>query len=197
VLFRALALLIIAAVHGFVACLAARSLGDKGPAQDGRMTLNPLPGIDILGLIGMLVFGLGWIKPLDVTPSALRQKVFGTLAIVVAATLATLLLAVLAGLLLPPVALLMSDTGAPLAGAFIISFVRLSIGFALFNLIPIPPLTGGYFLDAVLPAVAAPLRKYAIPAGVVWLVILASGFPDQVLAPLVDIIAAPILHVVS
>ena len=78
-LTRLVVLLPIIAVHGFFLCLAARLLGDDGPSQDGRLTLNPLVHLDMLGALAFLAFGVGWITPLKLTPSALKGGICGVL----------------------------------------------------------------------------------------------------------------------
>ncbi|HTJ59489.1 MAG TPA: hypothetical protein VL418_18290 [Devosiaceae bacterium] len=189
-LFQGLSLLIIAAVNGFVVSLVSKALGDPGPAYDGRLTLNPFPAVDILGALGALVFALGWIKPVVLTPKDLQPRGWGAAAIVLAGSLAVAILAVLVSLLLPVVALTFPSTGAPLGQDFIAKFVHAALGFALVNLIPLPPLAGGYLLDALWPAGAAFLRKYAIIVGIVLLGLLATGYPtliaDFIIAPAVS-----------
>jgi Zn-dependent protease len=193
-LFQALSLLLIAAVDGFVITLVARAFGDPGPAQDGRLTFNPLTHVDMLGGLGALVFGLGWIKPIAVTPSALRSKLLASVAIVLAGSIATLVFAVLVSLLLPPVALTLSSTGAPLAADFIAKFVAVALGFALLNLVPLPPLAGGYVLDVLWPDAAAFLRKHAVIVGIVLLAVLATGYPTRIVAAIAGPLSRALLH---
>jgi Zn-dependent protease len=180
-LLQAVSLPLIAAVNGLVVSLGARALGDIGPALDGRLTLNPFAHLDILGGLGVIVFGLGWIRPIALTPSALRSKVWGVVAIILAGSAAVAVLALIASLLLPLAALSLPRTGAPLAADFIAKFVRVALGFALVNLIPLPPLAGGYLLDAIWAAGAARLRRHSFLVGLVLLALLATGYPTQML----------------
>jgi Zn-dependent protease len=56
-------------IHEFAHALVAISLGDTTPLRDGRLTLNPLKHIDLVGFILLVVAGFGWAKPvvIDVT----------------------------------------------------------------------------------------------------------------------------------
>ena len=63
---------------------------------------------------------------------------------------------------------------------------RLGIGFALFNLVPVPPLSGGYLLAAILPQAGAWIERRGLIAGIVLLAILATGVPGRVIEPGVE-----------
>ena len=67
---RLCAILVIAPVHGAAIAATARALGDQGPQHDGRLTLNPLVHLDILGTISGVLFAIGWIKPIAIDPAA-------------------------------------------------------------------------------------------------------------------------------
>jgi len=191
-LLQAASLLLIAAVNGSIISLCALAFGDAGPAQDSRLTLNPFPHIDILGGLALIVFGLGWIRPVVLARSAPRSRLWTTTAIIVAGSLAIAVLALLASLLLPFVAVSLSRTAAPLAADFIAKFVRVALGFALVNLIPLPPLAGGYLLDLIWPSGAARLRRHSLVVALALLAMLATGYPTRtigaVIAPGVDLL---------
>ena len=70
--FRVLALLIIAGVHGAIIAGAAVFLGDKGPKYDGRLTIVPSNHIDLVGAISLVIFGLGWAKPMAIDAQQFR-----------------------------------------------------------------------------------------------------------------------------
>lgn len=137
--------------HGY----AADSLGDPTARLAGRLTMNPVPHIDLMGSIlipAMLVFThagilFGWAKPVPYNPYNLRNQRFGEAIVAVAGSATNLLIALLfalvirfAGTSLPP---------ATLDVAAVIVLVNLFLGF--FNLIPFPPLDGYTFLRGLLP----------------------------------------------
>ncbi len=138
--------------HGY----AANSLGDPTARLAGRLTLNPLPHIDLMGSIvipALLVFTgspimFGWAKPVPYNPYNLRNQRWGEALVAVAGSATNVLLAVIFGLLVRYGSTLGFDTTA-LSLAATIAFVNLFLG--LFNLIPFPPLDGFTVLRSILP----------------------------------------------
>lgn len=142
--------------HGF----AANALGDPTARLAGRLTLNPIPHIDLLGSVIVPVlcvlspgsFLFGWAKPVPYNPYNLRNQRWGELLVAGAGVATNLFLAVLFGL---STRMLLANGMETAAGATaIIALVNLFLG--LFNLIPIPPLDGYTVLRSVLP------HRYAI-----------------------------------
>lgn len=144
--------------HGY----AANALGDPTARLAGRLTINPLPHIDLIGSIvipALLVFDnspilFGWAKPVPYNPYNLRNQRWGETLVAVAGSATNISLAVIFGLLVrfgsTPLAAggtLLSATALALAAQ--IAFVNLFLG--LFNLIPFPPLDGFTALRSALP----------------------------------------------
>jgi Zn-dependent protease len=133
-------------VHEASHATSAYLLGDDTAYRDGRVTLNPISHLDVLGSLMLLMAGFGWGRPTPVVPSKLRGGVFGSVAVALAGPVSNLLIvAVCAILYLLPlfqsgylqiIVLLMAFTNALL-------FV--------FNLIPIPPLDGSKVIFPFLP----------------------------------------------
>ncbi|MFA6407928.1 MAG: site-2 protease family protein [Candidatus Paceibacterota bacterium] len=137
--------------HGY----AADSMGDPTARLNGRLTLNPIPHIDLMGSIiipALLVFTgssilFGWAKPVPYNPYNLRNSRWGEAFVAIAGSATNLLLAIIFGLIvrfgsatLPP---------AAISIAVGITFINLFLG--LFNLIPFPPLDGFTALRSALP----------------------------------------------
>lgn len=59
--------------HEFAHGLVADRLGDSTPARQGRLTLNPLPHIDWVGFLMLLIFKFGWAKPVQVNPGNFKN----------------------------------------------------------------------------------------------------------------------------
>ncbi len=146
--------------HGFVALL----LGDTTARDAGRLSLNPIKHIDIMGLIMMIVFRFGWAKPVPVDMRRFRNPKTG-MAICAAAgpasnlILAALLLAVY-GLIYRP--LVMAGTElAVIVMDTVITTAYMSLALAVFNLIPISPLDGSKVLFSFLnPGAYMKLMRY-------------------------------------
>jgi Zn-dependent protease len=135
-------------VHEASHATSAYLLGDDTAYRDGRVTLNPLAHLDLLGSMMLLLAGFGWGRPTPVVPSKLRGGVFGPVAVALAGPISNLLIVVLcAALYLLP---LFRDPG----GYLFILVVMVAFTNALlfvFNLIPIPPLDGSKVIFPFLP----------------------------------------------
>jgi Zn-dependent protease len=133
-------------VHEASHATSAYLLGDDTAYREGRVTLNPVSHLDLLGSLMLLMAGFGWGRPTPVVPSKLRGGVFGPVAVALAGPISNLLIVAVCAVLylLPPfqggylqiIALMMAFTNALL-------FV--------FNLIPIPPLDGSKVIFPFLP----------------------------------------------
>jgi hypothetical protein len=146
--FRALALLIVVGVNGVVVAGVAVLLGDKGPKYDGRLTILPSRHVDVLGGISLVLFGLGWQKPMAVDAQEFRIGRAGILAVILAGFVALLLTAVLLDALVAPALTTLPDSAALATSAFLREATSVSLWFAMLSVVPIPPLTGGLLLTA-------------------------------------------------
>lgn len=148
--------------HGY----AANSLGDPTARLAGRLTLNPIPHIDLMGSIiipALLALGsspifFGWAKPVPYNPYNLKNQRWGEAIVAVAGSATNILLAIIFGLVVRFGSTAGLDPTAVSVAALIAS-VNLFLG--LFNLIPFPPLDGFTVLRSVLPwRVSAGLSRF-------------------------------------
>ena len=134
--------------HGFV----AYKLGDTTAKEMGRLTLNPLKHIDVLGLIMMAVFHFGWAKPVPVNMYRFKNPKRGMAITALAGPVSNIIIAVvfmaLYGFFWP--LMYMSEFGAVILDMLNTTAV-ISISFAVFNIIPIPPLDGSKILFSFVP----------------------------------------------
>ena len=139
--------------HGY----AAYKLGDDTAKRMGRLTLNPVPHIDVIGLLAILVFRFGWAKPVPVDPRHFNRKVTmrGGMAITAfAGPLSNLIFGFVSLFTLMTLESLgvMGSSAAWLTVAEILAtLVWLNIMLAVFNLIPVPPLDGSKIVAMLLP----------------------------------------------
>lgn len=190
---RLIAYVFIAAVHGATVAAVAVAMGDHGPRHDGRLRLNPVAHLDIVGTASGVLFSIGWIKPIAIDPFQLRFG-RGALAIVVAAGAAATLVSAMALRLLRPALLpLLPDTASATTFALIEVIGELSVWFALTNVLPLPPLTGAHLLAAAAPTYHKLIAKIAPYAGLALALVGASGAFAKILGPGYRVVAGLVL----
>jgi Zn-dependent protease len=146
---RVLALLVGLTFHEFSHALVADQLGDRGPRRMGRLTLNPIPHIDPVGALMLLIARFGWAKPVMVNPYALRNGPSGMAMVAAAGPMANVVVAVVFAIVFRLLASADLHTGFP--GQVVVSVVVINLILALFNFVPIPPLDGYNAALALLP----------------------------------------------
>ncbi len=133
--------------HGKVASL----IGDDTAKRAGRLTLNPIPHIDPVGLLMVLLIGIGYARPVPTNPRKFNTR-WGIMLVAAAGPGMNLLLAIVTVNLY----LLGLKAGWPLfhypaAQVFFYYLPLINMLLMLFNLIPIGPLDGSYILPFLLP----------------------------------------------
>jgi len=138
------------AAHGYV----AEKLGDNTARLMGRVTLNPLPHMDIIGTVFLPIMGIltgapviGWGKPVPFNPHNLRNKKWGPSLVALAGPASNFLIALIVGLALR--FLTLTDSYLII---FLGYFVWINLLLGIFNLMPIPPLDGSHLFAVIFPA---------------------------------------------
>ncbi|UCF92298.1 MAG: site-2 protease family protein [Desulfobacterales bacterium] len=142
--------------HEYAHAYVADKYGDDTAKQRGRLTLNPLAHLDLIGTIMIFIVHFGWAKPVPVNPLRLRNPKKDMLWISAAGPLANMILALISGILLR---LLSVAAGGPegqsLTGLLIFMVfmsLQINLALAIFNVLPIAPLDGSKILFGLLPA---------------------------------------------
>ena len=134
--------------------LAAYKLGDNTAKRMGRLSLNPLKHVDLMGLIMMALFRFGWAKPVPVDMRNFKNPKAGMALTALAGPVSNVVLAYAAVVLCNFVIFLadrLGNTWLLLALAQFFVYVEIiSAGLAVFNVFPIPPLDGSKVLFALL-----------------------------------------------
>ncbi|MDR7485403.1 MAG: site-2 protease family protein [Armatimonadota bacterium] len=141
------AILVALTVHEYAHAWMADRLGDPTPRLQGRLTLNPIVHLDLLGTLLLLVAGFGWAKPVQVNPQYFPNVRGGMLAVAAAGPLSNVTLAFLAGALIQTG---LMDRSTPMGGLGLV-LIYFNVLLAVFNLLPVPPLDGSRILSALLP----------------------------------------------
>ena len=152
--------------HGVVALW----FGDHTAKDAGRLTLNPIPHIDPIGALMLVVAGFGWAKPVMVNPAALRGGARGMALVAFAGPIANVVVAIGFAILYRVLDIVGIDAGFVLR--LIQLIVALNLLLAIFNLVPIPPLDGYNVLIAFLPPRQAMVVRQYAPYGVILLLLL-------------------------
>jgi Zn-dependent protease len=133
-------LLIASTIHEYAHAFVAYKLGDATAKANGRLSLNPLSHIDPIGAISMIIFHIGWSKPVPINEYNFKNPVWGTALVSIAGPLSNIALAVIIAILYHFV-----------PNSFFFVFIVINISMGVFNLIPIPPLDGSKIIRAFLP----------------------------------------------
>lgn len=137
-------------IHEWAHARVAYALGDYTPRMMGRLTLNPMAHVDLIGLLMLFVVHFGWAKPVQINPNNFSNPRRDDILVSLAgpgANFAIAFLTLLAMILLIKLGLPMSE-GMQLV---LTSIIVININFGIFNLIPIPPLDGSHVLKQLLP----------------------------------------------
>ncbi len=137
--------------HGFV----AYKLGDPTAKYSGRLTINPLAHLDIWGALCMVFIGFGWAKPVPINPMYFKNRKRDSALCALAGPVANILLAFLSAIFAALYVTFVFDKFPNFMTKFFLTLFKelaiVNISFAVFNLIPFPPLDGSKILGAFLP----------------------------------------------
>ena len=171
--------------------LAAYRLGDNTAKRMGRLSLNPLKHVDLMGLIMMALFRFGWAKPVPVDMRNFKNPKAGMALTALAGPVSNVVLAYAAVVLCNFVIFLadrLGNTWLLLALAQFFVYVEIiSAGLAVFNVFPIPPLDGSKVLFALLSDRAYDrLMRYERYGMGLLMVLLVTGVIDRPLVAMRD-----------
>ncbi|GIW30892.1 MAG: site-2 protease family protein [Meiothermus sp.] len=150
-----LVLLVSLALHEWGHAITALWMGDSTAKDQGRVTLNPIKHLDLIGSIMILLVGFGWAKPVPIYPPNFRRYRVGLFVVSIAGIcinlcIATLLAALLRWMLVSGLLENPSHGVLIVAQAMAVA-ASINLTLAVFNLLPIPPLDGSKILQSFLP----------------------------------------------
>ncbi|MCR5175837.1 MAG: site-2 protease family protein [Anaerovibrio sp.] len=183
-------LLLALVLHEYAHARVAVAMGDFTPRLTGRLTLNPIAHIDIIGLLMLLVAHFGWAKPVMVNPRNFKDMRKGNILVALAGPMANFVTAFLA--LFVMMLMLKFNYSMSIGVKTVLSMIVLyNINFGIFNLIPLPPLDGSKILLEFLPGKYAykllGLERYSF---IILIVMMMTPILGGILIPLSRLILA-------
>jgi len=185
--------------HGFI----ADKFGDGTARSLGRLTLNPLKHLDIIGTLLIFVIGIGWAKPVPVNYANLRHPKRDMMWVAAAGPITNFLLALFSAFAMR--ALIWGagtvQEGTPLAAfvdpvVLMLAFsVYINLMLGIFNLIPVPPLDGGRVAVGILPTGPSMALARIEPFGM--LIIIALVFFTDVFSYVIAPALSFAVHLVA
>ena len=194
-LLAVLPVLLAITVHEAAHAYAARYWGDRTAEQLGRLTLNPLAHIDLIGtiVVPLVMFMLtpflfGWAKPVPVIPRNFRDMRMGMRMVAIAGPLSNVAMAFAWGLMVALSPLVAESFQSPLMQMASYG-VMINVVLFVLNMLPILPLDGGRFVDTFLPARTSMQFRKIEPYGTwILLLLLMTGVLGQIMSPFIGFI---------
>lgn len=177
-------LIIAMTIHEYSHARVAYALGDYTPRLQGRLTLNPTAHVDPIGLLMLFIVHFGWAKPVQINPMNFSNPRRDDILVSLAGPASNLIVAFIALIIL----VLMAKIDFPFTEGVLMVFkliIIYNINFAIFNMLPIPPLDGSHILRNLLPYELArgyeQLERYSF---IFLIIIIATPVLSYVFIPL-------------
>ncbi|MBL8206261.1 MAG: site-2 protease family protein [Blastocatellia bacterium] len=188
-------------IHEAAHAWTAERFGDPTGRYSGRVTLNPMAHIDIIGTIIFPLMSLvtgamffGWAKPVPVDLSQMKDRKWGDICVSLAGPVSNIILAIFffvamkVVFLSPGLQASMGEWQQPIIRT-LFTGLSMNVVLAVFNLLPIPPLDGSHVLQNLLPARAAEAFETIRPYGFVILIgLMMTGVTGKIINPIFDVV---------
>lgn len=141
-------------VHECAHATVAKWLGDDTAERQGRVTLNPFAHLDILGTIGLILFGIGWAKPVPVNTYRCRKVKSQKTAMALTAAagpISNILISLIFMIIWKILIITEAIASIPYLSYIFSMVITTNLYLAVFNLLPIPPFDGSRIFLAFLP----------------------------------------------
>jgi Zn-dependent protease len=145
-------------IHEYAHAWMAARLGDDTATRAGRLTLNPLAHIDLIGTVLLPLLGIpfGWAKPVPINPARFRRTIrmsTGTMLTAAAGPLSNVALAILCTIGYGLMIRFAPESAQQGSGTreLLLIMIQLNVALAVFNLIPVPPLDGSRVVEGLMP----------------------------------------------
>jgi Zn-dependent protease len=181
------AILIAFTVHSYAQAAVADRLGDKNPRAQGRLTLNPLAHVDLIGFLMILIVQFGWGKPVETNPRAYKNYYKDDLKVRVSGIIANFITAIIFAVIY---GLILTIAFNFAKGSILVSIARILLNifeyvvsincmFAIINIIPIPGLDGFHIMRDLYPKFfykySGSMYKYQMIILIVFIIPIIGG----------------------
>lgn len=140
IIYTVPAILLAISAHEFAHGYVSYKLGDPTPKMDGRLTLNPFAHLDLWGTVCLILFRMGWAKPVRINTAYYKDKKKGTILVSLAGPAMNYIMAFVSMLIYG----LFYKAGSSF-GIWFYYLAVINVGLGTFNLIPIPPLVPMFY----------------------------------------------------
>ncbi|WP_245827599.1 site-2 protease family protein [Paenisporosarcina indica] len=161
-------------MHAWMASL----FGDDTAKNQGRVTLNPLKHLDVVGTLLIFIAGIGWAKPVPVNSFYFSTRRLQSIIVSLVGPLSNFVLAFIGFTVwyfMP-----MSTS----LEAFLNIFVILNVVLGAFNLLPLPPLDGYRIVSSLLPAkIQRKLIPLEVYGSLLFLIVVLTPIGEYTIVP--------------
>ena len=194
------AVLIAIVFHEWAHAFVSYKLGDTTAKSQGRLSLNPLNHLDPVGILCLLLFRVGWAKPVQINPYMYKDKKSGTALTALAGPIMNFMIAFIAIFIMGLIEKYFLTTYT-----YVIYFIYklalniayINLGLGLFNLIPIPPLDGSKVLAVLLPdKIYNKLMRYERYGFILLILFIFFGF-DMIIDPILEFMFNGMFNIVG
>lgn len=171
------ATLVAIVLHEVAHAAMSYACGDKMVKADGRLSLNPLKHLDLMGTLCLILFHMGWAKPVVVNTRSYKHKKLDFCLVALAGPVMNFLVAFISIVFMYVVLRFLPQGVVSTYLYYLFYYIALlDIGLGVFNLIPIPPLDGSNVLFSFLPdSIAMKIRPYRQYFPLILAIFLISG----------------------
>lgn len=159
-LYIVIAILIALTFHEFCHAWTSTKLGDPTPESLGRLSLNPLAHLDLMGTVFLLIVGFGWGKPVPFNPRYFKNPRRDIFLTAISGPVANFILAIFFAIPFRIGSMIGLDFASTTFGPLFIYILYINITLGIFNLLPIPPLDGSKMLYLFLPVKYIQLMEF-------------------------------------
>ncbi len=185
---EAITIIIVTTLFEYMKAFLSTIQGDTVPKSMGKLTLNPVKHFEPIGFLLFLYSGYGWANPVETSSRNYKDKKTGTIITYLVPIIVFIILAVLIKIIMNIV--MVANNGAMMyLNVFLAYLSRNLAAVAVFNIIPVYPMSGSWLIRCILnPNQAIKYAQYEKPLQIIVMFLLVLGLLSSVLDPIVNFI---------